>query len=100
MEDADAGNLSDADCRSRSSRRVVRWLVVIVLIVVVYVFSCGPVLAVACGCREATGNDVFHTVFWGDCLLFYAAAQVDVVTGVFNQYIEWWFDLFGTVGPG
>ena len=73
-----------------------RILPAVVLLAIVYVLSCGPVLALAFWLREATGNDAFYAVVW----LYYPLFAVRE-SAVLKWYIEWWVvDVFHTVGPG
>ena len=64
-------------------------------VAVAYVFSSGPVLAGACWLREATGWDGFYAAFWLYLPLFGLVRLQPV-----EAYIQWWFWLFGAVGPG
>lgn len=79
-----------------SSGRTASLSVVLVVGLLVYVFSCGPVLGLAFWLREATGWDGFYYVMFAyyPLLLF---GQDSLVVA----YIEWWVvEVFGTVGPG
>jgi hypothetical protein len=80
----------------RSSRGIVRWLIAaLVLLAAGYVPSSGPVLAAAFWLREATGWDGFYGAIWLYYPLF-AFGRWEPL----HAYIEWWVELFGTVGPG
>lgn len=80
----------------RSSRGIGRLLIAaFVLFVAGYVPSSGPVLATAFWLREATGWDGFYAVIW-----FYFPLFVFGRWEPLDAYIEWWVELFGTVGPG
>jgi hypothetical protein len=59
-----------------------------------YLLSSGPVLAVAFWLREATGWDGFYLVMW-----VYYPILVTRFTWA-KDYIEWWVNLLGAVGPG
>jgi hypothetical protein len=59
-----------------------------------YALSSGPVLATAFWLREATGFEAFYFVIW-----IYAPLLV-LPRSVWDPYITWWVELFGTVGPG
>jgi hypothetical protein len=62
---------------------------------IAYVPSCGPVLAIAFWLREATGWDGFYNAMW----LYYPLLIWGHGTPI-DDYIEWWVELLGTVGPG
>ncbi len=80
----------------RPSRGIVRWLfAAFVLLVAGYVPSSGPVLATAFWLREATGWNGFYAAIWLYYPLF-AFGRWEPL----DAYIEWWVELFGTVGPG
>ena len=73
-----------------------RWCVNIILLLVLYVMSSGPVLAIAFRLREATGWDGFYAVMF----VYYPIAAMGH-GGPLSAYIEWWVvDVFNTVGPG
>jgi hypothetical protein len=59
-----------------------------------YILSSGPVLAVAFVLRESTGYDGFYAVMW----LYYPLLISP--RWIWDGYISWWVELFGTVGPG
>jgi hypothetical protein len=63
-----------------------------------YVLSSGPILATAFWLREATDWDGFYLAIW----LYYPVFLMGALNpdGLVSQYIEWWVELFGTVGPG
>jgi len=83
---------------NKLARRGTWWLLWAFLILVVYVLSSGPVLAVAFWLREATGNNAFYSAMWLYYPLLYLGQGHH---GVLMQYIEWWVvDVFDTVGPG
>ena len=67
----------------------------VLAIPVIYVFSSGPVMATAFWLREATGWDGFYAVMY----LYYPLFALRHNTPI-GAYIEWWVDLFDTVGPG
>ena len=72
------------------------WLTAGLLLAVVgYVPSSGPVLATAFWLREATDWDGFYAVMWAYYPLLVWGSDTPI-----HAYIEWWVDLFGTVGPG
>jgi hypothetical protein len=75
--------------------RLGRWSVVVLGVAAVYVLSSGPVLATGFWLREATGWDGFYAVMW-----LYAPLLIFGPDGVLMAYVEWWVELFGTVGPG
>jgi hypothetical protein len=84
-------NRVDEEDRSRLSR----WLTAMLAGVLVYLLSSGPVLATAFWLRERTGWDGFYYTMWVYFpLLFFGPSSP------FAVYVEWWTNLFGTVGPG
>ncbi|TWT48883.1 hypothetical protein Pla111_06590 [Botrimarina hoheduenensis] len=67
-----------------------------------YVLSSGPVLATSCWLREATGDDRFYASFyayWPLLMLGRNPATASLMWPL-HAYIEGWFKLLGTVGPG
>lgn len=73
-----------------------RWTLHAIVILVIYVLSSGPVIALACWLREWTGNDAFYYVFWVYFPLLMFGHNNPIM-----WYIEWWVvDVFDTVGPG
>ena len=71
-------------------------LILIILITpVIYVLSSGPVLAAAFWLREATGWDGFYAAVFFYLPLLFLGHDNPIAA-----YIEWWVDLFDTVGPG
>jgi hypothetical protein len=71
-----------------------RWGSALLVVLLVYALSSGPVLAGACWLREHLHRDEFYLAFWLYApLLFVRFRPIDA-------YITWWFWLFGTVGPG
>lgn len=86
--------VEDAAATPRASR-LGQWSVAAIAFVVTYVFSSGPVLAGACWLRETTGWDGCYAVFslyWP----IFAVLRLRPMAA----YVQWWFWLFGTVGPG
>jgi hypothetical protein len=81
--------------QSRRFRITGRWPLIFLSVVVVYVLSSGPVLAIAFWLREATHWDGFYLVMY-----LYFPLLVFGQTTLVDGYIEWWVELFGTVGPG
>lgn len=80
-----------------------RWAVMAVLAPVLYVLSSGPILATACWLRERTRHDEFYAAFWLYLPLLYggqAVGREHPLMHWLEVYIEWWFHLLGTVGPG
>jgi hypothetical protein len=59
-----------------------------------YYLSSGPILATAFLLREVTGRDEFHGAMWIFAPLFLLPRPI------WDPYIEWWVELFRTVGPG
>lgn len=76
------------------SRGMGSWALVLTLAALAYMFSSGPVLAVAFWLREATGWDGFYAAMW----LYYPLLVRR--TEPVDAYITWWVNLFDTVGPG
>lgn len=85
----------ERDDRQKHESRVGRWSVVTLVVGVVYVLSSGPVIATGFWLREATDWDGFYAVMW-----LYAPLLICGTGGPMIGYIEWWVELFGTVGPG
>ena len=75
--------------------RFTPWLAALVVLPLAYVLSSGPVLALAFWLREATGWDGFYAVGF-----FYSPLLAMGHDNPVDAYIEWWVELFGTVGPG
>lgn len=74
-----------------------RWGTNLLLGLLLYVLSSGPVLGAAFWLREATHNDAFYAVLW----LYYPLLITLGHLGPLGWYIEWWVvDVFHTVGPG
>lgn len=84
--------MDTSDRKNRSN-----WLLLTLCVVVLYLLSSGPVIALGCWLREATGNDAFYAAFWPYFPLFYCFGNHRWLVG----YIEFWVvDVFHTVGPG
>lgn len=82
----------------KAARRGFSWLVGGFAVIVLYVLSSGPVLALAFWLRETTHNDLFYSAIWLYYPVFMLGQQPD---GLLMRYIEWWVvDVFQTVGPG
>ena len=85
-----------SDHPPRASRsRLSAWLVAIVILIVLYILSAGPILAAGCWLRDATGWEGCYAVF----LLYlplYPLADVDLC----EAYVMWWMKLLGTMPPG
>lgn len=78
-------------------RRLARYSYAVLVFVVAYVLSSGPVIALGCWLREATGNDWFYAAIY----FYYPLWLLLGEHGLFGRYIEWWVvDVFHTVGPG
>jgi hypothetical protein len=75
--------------------KIERWLAWPLLVIAAYVLSIGPVLATAFWLREATEWDGFYGALW----LYYPLLAFGRFQPL-DAYIEWWVELFGTVGPG
>jgi hypothetical protein len=91
-------NDSDATYESgprRDSRRG-HWATTIVALLVIYVISSGPILAIGCWLRDATDWDGFYAVFYLYLPILYAVGDVDLV----ESYLMWWMKLFDTMPPG
>ena len=71
------------------------WTLLVVVAVFGYMLSSGPVLASGFWLREATGWNGWYAVMW----LYYPLLAWGHWQAL-DAYIEWWVDLFGTVGPG
>ena len=73
-----------------------RLLAILLVILVIYVLSSGPMLGLAFLLRESTGWDGWYSAMF----LYYPILAMghDSLAGT---YIEWWVvDVFDTVGPG
>ena len=70
-------------------------LLILVICTFLYVASSGPVLATAFWLRGATGWDG-----WYAALYLYLPLLVFGHDNPIDWYIEFWVELFGTVGPG
>ncbi len=79
----------------QDTRRFTTWMFLLLTIPVVYVLSSGPVLAAAFWLREATGWDGFYLVMF----VYFPLLMMGHGNPI-DAYIEWWVELFGTVGPG
>lgn len=74
----------------------VRWGGYLLIFLVLYVLSSGPVLGAAFWLRETTHIDAFYAVIW----LYYPLLFLGRFEPLMH-YIEWWVvDVFHTVGPG
>ena len=76
-------------------RRFGWWPLAVAVLLIAYVLSSGPVLAGGCWLREHTHWDGWYAVFW----LYYPLLAFGRASPL-AAYIEWWFELFDTVGPG
>ena len=92
VREAEIADRLDPHRRSRASRTIVT----IAVCVVAYLLSSGPILATAFWLREATHWDGFYMAMWLYAPLLYVFRPDSIV----GDYIEWWVELFGTVGPG
>jgi hypothetical protein len=80
----------------REQRGCATWLICGLLIcLIAYIPSSGPVLASAFWLREATGWDGFYWV-----MFIYLPLLALGHDNPIDDYIEWWVEFFGTVGPG
>lgn len=80
--------------RKRGSRWS-RWTAAALLLAAAYVLSSGPIIASGFWLRQATRWDGFYGVMW----LYYPLLAWGH-NNLLGEYIEWWVELFGTVGPG
>jgi hypothetical protein len=71
------------------------WLLGLVLALLVYILSSGPVLAASFWLREATGWDGWYASIYLYLPLFALGHNNPI-----DWYIEFWVRLLGTVGPG
>jgi hypothetical protein len=81
--------------RTGRGSRATAWLVAIGVLLVAYVLSAGPVLAVGCWLRDATDWDGFYAVF-----LLYLPLRPLADIDFCEAYLIWWMHLFGTMPPG
>jgi hypothetical protein len=82
----------------RSAKRTIPgsgFATAVLLAIVLYVASSGPVLAAAFWLREATNLDQFYLVMWAYYPLLVWGPDAWPVA-----YVEWWCEALGTVGPG
>ena len=68
----------------------------IVAVLVIYLLSSGPILAIGCWRRDATDWDGFYAVFYLYLPILYPLGDVDL----FESYLMWWMKLFDTMPPG
>jgi len=86
----------DAHEMLQTRGRFARWTIVVIVCLIVYLLSSGPVLATAFWLREATSWDGFYAAMFVYYPLFALGHDNPI-----GAYIEWWVvDVFGTVGPG
>ena len=87
---------TDSDPGNRRRTSLSRVIHAIVLLLVLYVLSSGPVLGLGLWLRQATHRDGFYAVMF----LYYPLLVMGDGNPV-GAYIEWWVvDVFDTVGPG
>lgn len=77
----------------RSTRRGHR-AATILIIAAIYILSSGPVIALGCRLRDATGWNSCYGVIY----LYFPLAYWR--NNLFEAYLGWWMWLFGTIGPG
>jgi hypothetical protein len=80
----------------RRNSRLASWLVALLILLVLYILSAGPVLALGCWLRDTTDWDGFYAVFWLYLPILYAGWDNDLL----EAYLMWWMNLFGTMPPG
>jgi hypothetical protein len=68
----------------------------IVALLVIYLMSSGPIMAIGCRLRDATDWDGFYAVFYLYLPILYPLGDVDL----FESYLMWWMKLFDTMPPG
>jgi hypothetical protein len=90
----DAQQPATVSATNRSSR-LASWLVAIAILLILYIFSAGPVIALGCWLRDATDWDGFYAVFFLYLPLI-PLADIDLC----EAYLMWWMRLFGTMPPG
>lgn len=78
------------------SRKRYWWLVGLTSAVIIYFASCGPVIATAFWLREVTHWDGWYAAMF----LYYPILALGHEYNPLDSYIEFWVELFGTVGPG
>lgn len=94
------GELATASDGPRERGGCVAWaLIGGLLALAAYVPSSGPVLATAFWLREATGWDGFYSAMFLYYPLIVWTRETPLQEPI-HEYIEWWVELFGTVGPG
>jgi hypothetical protein len=77
------------------SSRLASWLVAIAILLIAYILSAGPVIALGCWLRDATEWNGFYAVFF---LYLPLAPLADI--DLCEAYLMWWMKLFGTMPPG
>jgi hypothetical protein len=77
------------------SSRLASWLATLAVLLVVYILSAGPILALGCRLHDATDWHGFYFVFFL-YLPLYPLADIDLC----EAYLTWWMQLFGTMPPG
>jgi len=80
---------------SEYANRLTWWMILLLVCPVLYVLSSGPVLATAFWLRQATDWDGFYAAMF----VYYPLLAMGHGNPI-DAYIEWWVELFGTVGPG
>ncbi len=79
---------------------ILRGLLILIVVIIIYVLSAGPVVGISFWLRETTEYDEFYFVLYAYYPLSIFAATPPFNT-LFMWYIEWWVvDVFHTVGPG
>ena len=81
--------------RPRNSR-LASWLAAVAILLVLYVLSAGPVIALGCWLRDTTHWEAFYIVFY----LYYPVLFTGWDNDLFEAYLMWWMHLFGTTPPG
>lgn len=92
MNDAEATHDSEPTRNSRYRQ----WAMAIVVLFVAYVISAGPIIAIGCRLRDATGWNGFYVVFLLYWPLVYPLGDIDFV----EAYLTWWLKLFDARPPG
>ena len=85
---------SPEETQGRGSR-LASWLVATAILIIFYILSAGPVLALGCWLRDATDWDGFYAVF-----LLYLPLRPLADIDLCEAYLMWWMKLFGTMPPG
>ena len=88
----------DEDSSTPAARgsRLGQWAAITATVLVAYVISVGPVLAICCWLADYTDWEGFYAVFYLYLLPLYPLRDFDLL----ESYVMWWMKLLGTMPPG